>query len=211
MNLTDLTRRVRKHLAEAGTGAHNDTDIQEQVRRSARDLARTYHLFKSVATLNVEADGNVTAPDDMAGIVDIRAAHGWDLTLVTPMQFASFPGTWTDPAYYWGEEYDTGGKILIYGRALSPFVVTYYRYPPDPAADRDAWGGKYPEYHDLIALHAAHQLQGLTGVSAAKDMTWLQRFEQRKDEFRAYLATARLGNTRMQFTPTTRFPSRSYR
>lgn len=209
MNLTDLTRRVRRHLAEAGSGAHNDPDIQAQIRRSARDLARTHHLFKAVATLSVEADGNLALPADLAALATVSNRNG-GLPLITPTQFASYPGVWTEPAYYWGEEFDTNGKILIYGRALGPFVVTYYKYPPDPTADVDAWGGKYPEYHDLIGLHAAHQLQGQTGASAAKDAVWMQRLEQRKDEFRQYLATARLGSARMQFTTQTRFPSRSY-
>lgn len=205
--MPDLVLRVRRHLAEAGSGAHNDNAIQDAVKRSARDLARQYHLFKGVATLT-PTDGRAALPADFAGVETVRAG-GVTLPLHTPAEVAART-PWTLPAYYWGEEYETDGALLLYGPVPGPVVLTYHRVPADPTQSREAWGGKYEEYHDLIALHAAHSLQGQTGASAAKDGIWLQRLEQRKDEFRAYLASARLGTTRMQFTPRTRFPSQRY-
>ena len=198
MNLTELTRRARKYLAEAGNGLLDDPTIQAQVLSSASDLARQWALFKAVGSGTASA-GRFTPPADFLGFVQEPKLNRIDLQFADPAQLLDQDlGAYTANArggtpryYYWGTEYATGGDVLLWPAGGGTLTFTYNRRPADPAANVQAWGGAHPEYHDLIALHAAQQLLAFGGATAAKEPVWLQRFDQRKDEFRAYLSTER--------------------
>ena len=198
MNLTELTKRARKYLSEAGNGLLDDMTIQAQVLSSGTDLARQWALFKAIGT-GVATAGRMTPPSDFLGFTGSPQLNRINLQFADPAQLMSQdPGAYTATAragtpryYYWGTEYFTGGDVLLYPAGGGTLTFTYNRRPADPSASVQAWGGAHPEYHDLIALHAAQQLLAHGGATAAKEPIWLQRLEQRKDEFRAYLSTER--------------------
>lgn len=207
MNLTELTRQTRRHLAEAGTGVFQDDDIKQAVTRSARDLAGQFRLFHRTTTLHPDGAGRAVLPDDFAGIKEVTTDRGVRLPELAAHGGRSYYGWqgWSyDPA-----DLDNIGQLQVHGRG-DTVQLQYWAYPPAPTETREAWSGKYPEYHDLITLHAANQLGAGNGPSAAKDSVWLQRLNQRLDEFRGHLATERLSTRRVQLTSHTTFPSRRY-
>lgn len=199
MNLTDLTRRVRRHLAEAGAGVHQDADIQAELNRSARTLAAENALFKGVAAA-VATDGMAPLPADLLSVVSVTAApSGYALAPVdlTAAMNSNLPQAGAVTGYAFDEAW--GRKLYVFPAGAATLNVVYRRAPaPMTQPGDEAWGGAYEAYHDLIALHAAHQLAGQTGSSAAKDAVWLQRFAQRREEFRAHLALQALDTPPMR-------------
>ena len=205
MNLSELARQVRRHLAEAGTGVYNDDDVTAQVQRSARDLAKQHRLFYRTAALTPDAQGYAALPADFAGLKQVLSSGQQLAELRGTHNVYGYSGWSMDPA-----DLDSVGKIRIHGTVRGPVALEYWAYPPELSGNAEAWNGLYSEYHDLIALHAAHQLSGGSGPSAAKEAIWLQRYQQRLDEFKSALVTERLNTRRVQFTSHTRFPSRRY-
>lgn len=207
MNLTDLARLTRRHLAEAGTGVYNDGDIDAQLVRSARDLAKQFRLFHRTAALAPDAQGYITLPADFLGLASIHDDNGEVSELTLPTRPTTYGHTgWTyDPA-----DLDHQNRVQIHGLTRGVLSVRYYAAPPAPDSSTEAWAGRYSEYHDLIALHAAHQLSGGNGPSAARESVWLERLNQRLGELRASLTTERLTTRRGQMVTRTRFPSRRY-
>jgi len=96
--------------------------------------------------------------------------------------------------YYWGKAYDFGGDVVFWPQGSGgPLTFAYHRIPPDPTSAVEAWSGQYSEYHDLIAMHAAFHLMPQGGPTAAGSGVFMQRFEQRRDEFRAALSSQSRG------------------
>ena len=198
MNRDELTRQVRRHLAEAGTGAHrDDKDIWPELNRAAKNYADENGLFMGTTTLNV-VNGSVTVPADLVSLVDvIHTAQNVTLHAVDRRAAADFGPYGFPRAYSFDEAY--GRTLNVYPSMTGSVTVTYRRSPPDMTeGTSEAWEGAYEPYHDLIALKAAHQLQGQTGVSAAKDAIWIQRLQQREQEFKNYLARKALDNPPMR-------------
>lgn len=204
MNLTTLTTRVRRSLAEAGSGLNNDTQIQSEINRSARTLASELGLFKKQGNVDVVA-GVATVPADLLSIIAVTdGARRTNLYPVdaTMMNSDALPYT-GGPAESYSFDEAWGRTLNIYPPTASLTATLIYRSaPPAMVAGTDeAWGGAYSDYHDLIALHAAHQLYGGRGASAARDPVWLQRYAQRLDEFKGTLALKALSNPGMTLRP----------
>lgn len=198
MNRDELTRQVRRHLAEIGTGAHkDDKDIWPELNRAARNYADENGLFMGRATLDVK-DGEAAVPDDLLSVVDvIYPTHNTTLHAIDPRAAADFAPYGFPRAYSFDEAW--GRKLHVYPTLTGSVTVTYRRSPAEMTeATSEPWEGAHAPYHDLIALKAAHMLQGQTGVSAAKDAIWIQRLAAREQEFKNYLARKALDNPPMR-------------
>lgn len=201
MNLAELTRRTRKHLAEAGGAVHNDTDIQAELNRSARTLAGTLSLFKARTNI-IATNGRANVPDDLLSIINVtNPARRVTLEPVDAASMASDPNIYPTGGTAWGYSFDPawGRALNIYPPRSETLSIVYRAAPPAMEdATSTPWGGAYEDWHDLIALHAAQSLSGLTGASGAKEPIWLQRLALRLEEFRDHLALQALD------TPPTR-------
>lgn len=186
MNLTDLTRRARKHLAEAGQATFSDADITAELNRSQRALAAETGLLRGVATVTADANGLATLLTTLLSVVSVyNAARRYYLNPVQPEALADWRGGGQPQWYTYDPAY--GVSTLQVWPASSIDVNVVYRHAGTPMATGTdlPWGGSFETFHDLIALHAAYMLGGLNGPSAAKDTVFAQRFAARMDEFKS--------------------------
>ena len=229
MNRQQLVRMTRRMLAEAGNSQHDETlDVIPQVERSQRDLARQFSLFRSV-TGAVLAPGtfHFTPPAGMTGMAapprlagsnqslqyrDPGRALVYDVGAYTAASQTSTPQT-----FYWGSDFalPVQGDVYLWpavGPAALAVTLNVFMAPAALSGDTvEAWNGAEPDYHDLIAAHAAHQLYGASGANAAKNPVFLQRFQQRLDEFASYRAASQIDNPPFQITNGSKIdPRRNY-
>lgn len=229
MNRQQLSRMTRRMLAEAGNSQHDEAlDILPQLERSQRSLAREYSLFRSVTSVALSPGAyHFTPPAGMTGIAlpPRIAASGSTLTYMDPSRallrdvnaYTSLSQTGLPLAYYWGGDFTTPvpGDVYLWpavGTSAITLTLSAFMAPTALTADNtEAWNGIEPDFHDLIALHAAHQLYGQSGANAAKNPVFLQRFQQRLEEFAGYRAAAQIDNPplRLSAGPATD-PRREY-
>lgn len=215
MNLQELRTRTRKHLAEAGSGLHADPDIDSQLNRSARSIAAERALLKRRATITTDEDGVMLLPTDAVAVTEVYSAqHRTHLMAINPAD-APMEGTGISygpaPLYYshdpaWGAA----------GQVYPPRVVTLTvnlltgGLKMSELTD-EPWNGAYEDYHDVIALHAAHMLSGQGGPSAAREAIYLQRYQSRMDEFKSAIAMQQLDQPALRIAGVAPGPRRRWR
>lgn len=198
---------VRRLLAEAGTAKYDDTAINTQVSNSARSLAGQHGLIQQEVTGTTDVQGRLAIP----GLVNVtgrawRGNAGYQLDVIPYAQQydldARGPAATGAPRALIVDESVLGpGVVGVWPSPGAGVSVTLMAFVDGGALTADAdipWGGRYDTYHDVIALHAAHQLASWGGASAAREPVWMQRYQMRMDELRDRgSAGALMSETRM--------------
>lgn len=210
MNLTELLARTRRHLSEGGSAVFPDPLITSQLNTSARSLAAQHGLLHQRATVTT-TDGVAYLPDVTVGVR--RVYHNTGRFYLTPMPAARAPMP---------GEYTGGGRpyAYVYDPSYGPLTLAVYPTtgshtltvdvlssgtPMADAADQP-WDGAWPEFHGLIAWHAAHHLSGQRGATGAAQAVYLQRYQQAMDEMKGAVAMQTLDTLPQR--PPSRAPSR---
>lgn len=216
MNLGELLTRTRKHLAEAGSGLHNDADITAQLNRSARSIAAERALLKRRETITTNEAGGVALPADAVAVTEVYSAQYRTHLMAINAADAPYEGDTVQyghaPLYY---SFDPawGAAAQVYparpGVALNVSLLTAGLRMT--SLTDVPWNGAYEDYHDVIALHAAHLLSGMGGPSAARDAVWMQRYQNRMEEFKAAIAMLQLDQPPMRIVGVAPGPRRRWR
>lgn len=186
MNLTDLIRRARKHLAEAGQASLSDTDFTAELNRSQKALAAETGLLRGVGTFTAGADGVAALPTSVLSVISVyHAARRYYLEPVQQEALADWRGGGQPRWFTYDPAYGGSGLQVWPASSIDVTVVYHHAGAPMVAGIDQPWGGAFETFHDLIALHASYMLGGLNGPSAAKDTVYAQRFGARMDEFKA--------------------------
>lgn len=208
MNRAELRSNLRRHLSEAGGAIHDDTRMNAELNRSARNLAAERALLKRQVQLST-VDGAAALPADAVGVLRVYHNTGrYDLRPIQP-DHTPMPG---EAAGYRPEwfSYDPtwGAGLSIYPARSVALTVNILSGGDLMDDDTDQpWNGAHEGYHDLVALHAAYMLSGQSGPGAAREPVWYQRYMQRMDEFRAAIAMQRITTRPMRLgAPQRRYP-----
>lgn len=194
MNLQQLRKQVRQHLAEAGSGQYQDDTLNSQISRSSRSIAGELGLILSIVDV-ASVGASLTLP---AGVVNVVSAalpnNRGHLMLASAADALN-----EDARAITGLLSGTPRMLIVDEATFGPGTARLYPVPADGetitiqafldggdlVSDSDIpWGGRYDAYHDVIAYHAAHHLITRTGRSGSNDPTWFQRYQDRLENLR---------------------------
>ena len=201
-----LALRVRKHLAEDSVTQYTDVDVIDGINRAASTLAQSLALFRRTWRTNtVIGTWSMTPPPEWSGYgygiakcdsqqlerLDVGPARATGRNAYTLSAVQGRPYAWT-----WDEEGQEGtpGAVLLFPTPdlIYPLDIPYLAVPLPMTLDTDIpWFGIFGEYHDVIALEAAHKLYGLQGAEAAKVTVFAQRRDERLMQFQTALSRNR--------------------
>lgn len=190
MNLTDLTRRTRRHLQEAGTASFQDPEIAEQLNRSARTLAAQHALLTDRITAS-SVSGTVTLPPEVVSVRRVYANSGRYFLKALPGDAPPMPGEYpmAGRAEYYHHDHRNAGTLTVLPGSSADFTLDVLTAgAPMTAGGDEPWNGQWETWHDLIAYHAADRLSTQRGATGAAQTAWAQRFAQRMDEFKMAVA-----------------------
>ena len=210
MNLSELTARTRRHLSEGGSAVFTDQMLTSQLNTSARALAGQYGLIHQ-RTQVTTSGGAATLPDAVVGVRRVwHDARRYALRAIPAAQ-APMPGEWPaggNPEWYVYDPSYGPSTLAVYptsgSHVLSVDVVS--AGTPMTTGEDQPWDGLWPEYHGVIALHAAHHLSGQKGTTGASNAVYLQRYQQAMDEFKSAVAMQSIDTLPQR--PSMRAPSR---
>ena len=205
MNRSDLRLQLRRHLAEASTDLFDDTLLNTKLERAQIDLAGRYALLQKPVALAFSGPFLALPADFIHLGEDKPKVDGYelnridlnDLMMRDPLALSAGSRTGVPTSFVYEESLSLNGSANTLGlwpAGAGTLSFTYAAKPASLFSDADSpWNGKYDSFHELIAMHAANNMQGEQGSSAAANTVFYSIFMRRKEEFSDYLRRGKVG------------------
>lgn len=205
---SDLRQQVRRHLAELSSTTFDDTTINTMLELVQQQMNGELNLLQKVAQLPFSGR-YATLPTDFLRIGEDSVRLGTqvlyrmdysDVLLRDQYALTTTSVTGVPRYYVWDEGLDLGTPNVLglwpAGGSGNLSAVYVQRATTMTADSSTPWNGRYADYHGLIAMRAANQLQAQQGEMAAGKSTFYAIYQAEMANFENQLGRGKLSKRR---------------